>query len=319
MFRGEIAEYKVEEPETPIPEHGFVRGFEIPRGGDEELLELLDSWMGRSPETIALQYNDRGDDLLESFLERHVADIPDGGQRLKMWRHALEDFGTKFAEDRTFGAQNKMELLLKTQVMPLVKSVMRADARKKEARGQRDFVPGRASEARDQRALVAKQNVASAILSDITGMKEFNLVQELQSDSSLRRLSPDEELMMNQANLTLIGRQLEMWNQANQEHEGAFNSQLTRLQREFKATQTKINFTMQEIHGMGARARQRRGRGVDRSLGRPQFLLADASRQDLLDQGSRNALAGALSAPSRSPSQLRLRGGVGSKSRSGSE
>ena len=58
MFRGEAArgegqEYKVEEPETPI-ERG---GFRIPRGGDEELLEMLESWTGRRPETVALEYN----------------------------------------------------------------------------------------------------------------------------------------------------------------------------------------------------------------------------------------------------------------------
>ena len=129
MFRfgeaaGEAAEYSVEEPDTPI-ERG---GFEIPRGGDEELLEMMESWTGRTAETVALEYNNRGDHLLESFLERHVADIPDGGQNLRKWLHVLEDTGQKYAEDRLPGAPKKMEFVLKTKIMPVVKTVLRADA-----------------------------------------------------------------------------------------------------------------------------------------------------------------------------------------------
>jgi hypothetical protein len=327
MFRAasEVSRYSVEEPQTPV-EHG---GFQIPRGGDEELMEMIESWNGRRDETVALEYNNRGDDLLESFLERHVADLPDGGQSMKRYLHVLEDFGAKYAQDRLPGAPADMRRVLMTQIVPVVKTVMRANAQKQQARGARDFVSGRASDARDQRDQIATQTVAAAVLANISGMEEFRFVQDMQDRSRLQNLSSTEELQMNQANLTLLERQHDIWNQANQEHKGAFNSTLTRLERQMKTTQTKINFTTQEIHGMGSKARRRRGSGINRSFGRPSMLMvADKNRQALLDQGSINALGPPKRGeyqPHPSPSQpdeqkvpenrMVLRGGVRSESK----
>jgi hypothetical protein len=253
-------DYMVEEPETPV--HG---GFEIPRGGDEELMHMIESWTGRSAETVALQYNSRGEKLLESFRERHVADLPDGGNKLQQFIHALDTFGQTYADTGgETGSQNRMVHLLKTQVFPIVKMVMRAEAQKQQAHGRPDHIPGRASDERDQRDSTAREAVSTSVLASITGMGEFNLVQSLQDKSRLDNLSVDEELQMHRANLKLIERQLEMWQQANQTHNNAFKSTIARLNREYHVTQKKITSSIQEIHGMGAQAQQRRSRGIER-------------------------------------------------------
>jgi len=292
MFRGE---YTVDEPETPL-EHG---GFEVPRGGDEELLEMIQGWQGRNASTVALEYNDRGEHLLESFLERHVADLPDGGQKLRLLINSLDAFGERYADSGgESGMQNKMQHMLSTQVIPLVKSVLRHESRKMQAHGRPDFIPGAASEARDERVLAAKQNVSAAVLSNITGMNEYGVVDALQNKSRLKNLSPQEELHMHSASLKLLQRQLIMWNQANQEHQGNFNSTITRLQREIRATEKKVNFTMQEIHGMGSKARSRKHRGIDRSMGRPSMLMIQENRdtremrerEEFLAMGAHNAM-----------------------------
>ena len=93
------SEYTVQEPVTPAIE----RGFEMPRGGDDELLQLIESWHGASPEAISESFNRRGEDLLESFLSRHEADFGENKEhRFREYLNALETFGSRYADADAF-------------------------------------------------------------------------------------------------------------------------------------------------------------------------------------------------------------------------
>ena len=138
-----MQQYTVEEPKTPAIE----RGFEVPRFGDEALLELIEEWQDATPEAVSESFNQYGEDLLESFFERHDNDFGDThGQRFREYLNALESFGTTYAEvGAATGVSKQLSHLLLTQVVPAVKTTLRAGRRQKQARGGRDPIPGRAS------------------------------------------------------------------------------------------------------------------------------------------------------------------------------
>ena len=64
-----MQQYTVEEPTTPA---AIERGFEVPRGGDDALLEMIDEWQEATPEAVSQSFNEYGEDLLEAFYERHT-------------------------------------------------------------------------------------------------------------------------------------------------------------------------------------------------------------------------------------------------------
>jgi hypothetical protein len=312
--------YTVEEPDYDAYDSGRSEGapgVEIPRGGDDELLEMIEAWHGASPEQVAAQFNERGDDLLESFLHRHEADLADGVERrLREYLHALEAMGARyFDEGGATGAPAKLKHLLQTQVVPIVKDVLRAHVRQKQARGGRDRIPGRASEARDQRDISERQLAAERIESSVRRMEEYNRVQEYQNQA-LRGLSTEDEMNMHSASKEILKRQIFLWDEANRLNQGAFSSTITRLQRELRKTEAAIQQTMGALHGEGYAAAQAQ---VDRSLarpgdrpGRPWAQKARQTRAERVKQRDR----GDAASRSRSESELRLRGGVGSPSAS---
>ena len=49
-----------------------------PADADDKLLELIESWSRADPEAIVESFEEYGEQMLESFLSRHVADLDDG-------------------------------------------------------------------------------------------------------------------------------------------------------------------------------------------------------------------------------------------------
>ena len=117
---------------------------------------------------VAQSYEDGGDDLLESFVDRHEADISDNGRGLRQLLAAAASWASRVREKGTeTQGPKKLSYLLKTQVMPMGKSVIRASNRQKAAHGKRDHIPGRASEAQDRHIVNAKQQVQERVEAEI--------------------------------------------------------------------------------------------------------------------------------------------------------
>ena len=172
---------------------------EEPRSGDDRLLALIDDWTHLDAEQIAESFNEQGDQLLDNFMERHQQDIPDGQeQRLREMLKQLERHGRAFEEEGAehTDAPKRLRHLLQTQVVPLVKGVLRASNRAKEAHGQRDVIPGRAYEARADRAAEARQHVDRSINNQVALMGEYRLLQELEDQNTYGTLSTQDEFSM---------------------------------------------------------------------------------------------------------------------------
>ena len=245
--------YTVQEPITPSIE----RGFEVPRGGDDELLQLIDSWQGEGAADIAESYNQRGEDLLESFLDRHEADFGDTkARRFREYLHALDSFGESYAETGGLtGVPQKMRHLLFTQIVPIVKTVLRSHVRQKQARGGRDAIPGRATEARDERAQIDKHQVGLRVESEIRLMGEFNRLNTILS-ASLSGLNIEDEIRMHSARKAVVKRRMFLWSEENKVHQGAFNGVLKRLDKEYRDTSKALDGALAQLHGVGYAAAQ---------------------------------------------------------------
>ena len=118
----EFTAYVVEEPTTPrLFGEGVPRGERGP-SRDEALLELIDDWAHLDNEQIAETFGERGDDMLESFIERHEADLPDGQERrLRQYLKQLVRHSDYFQEEGVHtGAPKALAHMLKTQVVPVV-------------------------------------------------------------------------------------------------------------------------------------------------------------------------------------------------------
>ena len=261
--------YSVDEPTTPRL-FGEAGGFDVPRGGDEELLELIELWNYQGSDEVAKSFNDRGDDLLERFLERHMNDLPDGIEhRLRELLKQLERHGRTYDEDfRTgnFGSADRIKRLLKTQVLPIVQEVLHQGRRQKQARGSRDFIPGRASEARDQRQERGRQQVNERIMSEVSLMGEYSRLQELESRYIYRELTTEDEMNMHSAQKDVLERKIFLWKEANRDAQGAYSNTIARLQRDLRQTEAAVSHSMGALFGEGAAAAQAQ---VDRSLGAP--------------------------------------------------
>ena len=252
--------YTVEEPVTPrAPE----RGFAMPRGGDDELLQLIESWQGESPQFVIESFNERGEDLLESFLSRHESDFAENKeQRFREYLNALEQIGARYEEEgNATGAPKKLSHLLLTQIVPVVKTVLRAHVRQKQARGGRDRIPGGATEARDERAMESKARIRERIESEVRLMGDYNRLQSLMSQQLRGGMNVEDELNMYSAQKEVLKRKLFLWDEENQLHQGAFNSIITQLEREYKDTSTALDSSLSQLHGLGYASAQRARRG----------------------------------------------------------
>ena len=246
-----MQQYTVEEPKTPAIE----RGFEIPRGGDDALLELIEEWQEASPEAVAESFNQYGEDLLEAFYERHDNDFGDThGQRFREYLNALESFGTNFADlnpAHASGVAKQLSHLLLTQVVPAVKATLRAGRRQKQARGGRDPMPGRATAARDERAQVERRQIKERIEIEVRMMTEFDHLQQLLNTQLHAGLRPEDEISLYSAQRDVIKRRIFLWKGENQRHQGAFNNVLTQLQNNWNKTIRALDGAISQLHGVG--------------------------------------------------------------------
>ena len=246
-----MQQYTVEEPKTPAIE----RGFEVPRGGDEELLEMIEEWQDATPEAVSESFNQYGEDLLESFFERHDNDFGDThGQRFREYLNMLASFGTNFADldpAHASGVAKQLSHLLLTQVVPAVKTTLRAGRRQKQARGGRDSIPGRATAARDERAQVERQQIKERIESEVRMMTEFDHLQELLNVQLHKGLQVQDEVSLYSAQRDVIKRKMFLWKGENERHQGAFNNVLTQLQTQYTKTSKALDQAISQLHGVG--------------------------------------------------------------------
>ena len=246
-----MQQYTVEEPVTPAIE----RGFEVPRFGDEALLELIEEWQDATPEAVSESFNQYGEDLLESFFERHDNDFGDThGQRFREYLNALESFGTNFADldpAHASGVAKQLSHLLLTQVVPAVKTTLRAGRRQKQARGGRDSMPGRATAARDERAQVERQQIKDRIESEVRMMTEFDHLQQLLNVQLHAGLQVQDEVSLYSAQRDVIKRKIFLWKGENRRHQGAFNNVLTQLQSQYTKTSKALDQAVSQLHGVG--------------------------------------------------------------------
>jgi len=131
------------------------RGEEVqPRAtGDERLILLMNSWEQRDEAWIAKTFDAAGDDAIQSFLERHIADIePNKARRLTEYLRKMEGWSEAFQEslrgeaDAPYASTHLAEML-KKKVVPVIREVLGASRRVKASRGGKDPVPGPHNEA----------------------------------------------------------------------------------------------------------------------------------------------------------------------------
>ena len=267
----------------------------IPLTKDDDLLHLFQVWDESGAGTVAESFVNRGDMMLKSFLRRHEADIPDGMERrlLEMLKQ-VEHFGERYGEEGGgVGIDKKIHHVLASQIVPAVKDILRASARQKKSRGKRDFIPGRASEARDRRNVGKRQQVSQGIENEVALMPEFRMYQKFSKLATQRTLSLSDEFEKYSSEKEIIKRKIHIWKAENTD--GTFGSTITRLQRQLEG----INQTLERIQAQSG------GFGkVDRSVGRP----GDMPRRPWAKEGAPSPMRGARR---RSKSaDLRLRGGV---------
>ena len=240
--------YTVEEPKTPA----YESGIRFPAGGDEELLQLMESWTGETSQMVARSFEDRGDDLLESFLERHVSDLPDGGQQLRALLNSAEGFSERVTEEGDLaGTPQVLSYLLTTKVVPIVKDVIRASNRQKAAHGRRDHVPGEASVSQERQIEYDRTATKHRIDADIRRMEEYQRYQEFQSEAARGHLIPENQLRMHTAHKDILTRELYYWNEENKTHGGVFGRTIGRLRRELDQTHKALDHVHKTVAGLG--------------------------------------------------------------------
>ena len=268
----------------------------IPLTKDDDLLHLFQVWQESGSDTVAESFVERGDMMLKSFLRRHDADIPDGTERrlLEMLKQ-VEHFGERYGEEGGgIGIDKKMHHMLATQIVPAVKDILRASARQKRSRGKRDFIPGRATEARDRRNVSNRQQISRAIDNEVAHMPEFSMYQKISKLATQRTLTLSDEFEKYSSEKEIIKRKIHIWKAENTD--GTFGSTIARLQRQLEGINQTIERIQAQSGGFGK---------VDRSVGRPD----DMPRRPWAKEGAQSPLRARGKSRSKS-ADLRLRGGV---------
>ena len=230
--------------------------YDGPRGGDEELLYMLDVWDREDNAEVAQQFVDRGAQLIGSFLDRHQADVPEGNlRRLREKLRAAEQFAAFFEEEGDgLGVAAQLVKALNS-IEPVIRTTALASVRRRQARGGRDHVPGPASDAQRTDAARARQIATERIDADIREMPAYRKFQEYQ-DAALRGLSVEDELNMYTAQKEVLLRQRFMWREANELSQGAYHSKLNAIERDLAKQEEVIDATMQSLSGVGYAAAQ---------------------------------------------------------------
>ena len=262
--------YTVEEPQTPRSDldlsftgQGYIEHLQFDPnapglegfGGDadDKLLHLIESWSRADPEAIVESFEEVGEQMIESFLSRHAADLDDGIEQTQRGylRNLILYVKTYRDTGNATGVAGLLKNMLSNNVVPVVKTVLRASSRQKQARGSRDKVPGRASEVRDQQDLQHKEQAKARIDAEIRRMDEYGRLAMFRQMQAAGKLSVEDEMNLNAAHKEILSRKIYMWEQANKENQGAFSSTIARLQLEMKKTRRAISSSVEAMHGQG--------------------------------------------------------------------
>ena len=259
-------DYTVEEPQTPRPEVDLsftyidhlqfdpnAPGLEGFGDADDKLLHLIESWSRADPEAIVESFEEYGEKMIESFLRRHAAALDDGMEQTQRGylRNLILYVQTYRDTGNATGVAGLLKNMLSNNVVPVVKMVLRASSRQKQARGSRDKVPGRASEVRDQQDLQHKEQAKARIEAEIRRMDEYGRLQMFREMEAAGKLSVEDEMNLNAAYKAILSRKIYLWDKSNQANQGAFSSTVAQLQREMKKTRKAITSSVEAMHGQG--------------------------------------------------------------------
>ena len=224
-----------------------------PADADDKLLELIESWSRADPEAIVESFEEYGEQMIESFLRRHAADLDDGMEQTQRGylRNLILYVQTYRDTGNATGVAGLLKNMLNLNVVPVVKMVLRASNRQKQARGGREVVPGRASEVRVQQDLKLQRVAKFRIEAEIRRMDEYGRLNMFRQMEGAGKLSVEDEMNLNAAYKEILSRKIYLWDQANRANQGAFSSTVARLQREMQKTRKAITSSVEAMHGQG--------------------------------------------------------------------